>query len=158
MEESPSATPARLRAPLGFYPAKVDATGRMKLPAKFQDYLRQLPDKNLFVAEHKGLVRVFTNGSWERVLSQISDRALKKRFTIRAAAYGGDVDLDPQGRITLPQLLRKQMQLEDQPVQLRFYDDVITIYTQPQFEEELRRAESFRESDLERLDAMGIDL
>lgn len=146
-----------LRAPLGFYPCKVDSAGRLKLPARYQDYLNRLPNRYLFVTEHMGLARIFTNGSWERTLERITDAALKRRFTFRAEAVGGDVDVDPQGRITLPQLLRKQLGLEDKAVQLRFYEDVITIYPQERFEEELHRAEQFRASDQERLAALGLD-
>lgn len=156
--EPPSAAPGRLRAPLGFHPCKVDTAGRLKLPARYQDYLDKLPDRYLFVTEHLGLARIFTNGSWEKTLDKISDPALKRRFTFRAEAVGGDVDVDPQGRITLPQLLRKQLGLEDKAVQLRFYEDVITIYPQERFDEELNRAMQFRDSDLERLAAMGIEL
>lgn len=158
MESQPSAPSTRLRAPLGFHACKVDASGRLKLPARYQEYLEKLPDKYLFVTEFRGLARIFTNGSWERTVAMIEDPALRKRFTYRAEAIGGDVDIDPQGRITLPQQLRKQLGLEDQPVQLRFYEDVITIYPQQKFEEELARAESFLASDLERLSSMGIDL
>ncbi|MEJ5368264.1 MAG: hypothetical protein WHT08_08110 [Bryobacteraceae bacterium] len=146
-----------LRAPLGFYPCKVDSAGRLKLPARYQDYLGKLLDKRLFVTEHRGLARIFTNGSWERMLERITDPAMKRRIAYLAEAIGGEVDIDPQGRITLPQQLRKEMGLEEKAVQLRFYEDVITIYPQERFEEELERARQFRESDLERLAAMGID-
>jgi len=158
MESQPPIVTSRLRPPLGFHPCKIDSSGRLKLPAKYQEYLEKLPDKYLFVTEFRGLARIFTNGSWERTVAMITDPALRKRFTFRAEAIGGDVDIDPQGRITLPQQLRKELGLEDQPVQLRFYEDVISIYPQARFEEELARTQSFLESDLERLSSMGIDL
>lgn len=148
----------RLRAPLGFYPCKVDAAGRLKLPARYQEYLDKLPERYLFVTESRGLARIYTNGSWERRLARIEDPQLRWRETFRAELVGCDVDVDPQGRITLPQQLRKEMGLEDKTVQLRFYEDVITIYPPDKFEQELRRVESHRESDMERLAALGIDL
>lgn len=154
---APPAAPKPLRAPLGFYPCKVDAAGRLKLPAKYQEYLDKLPDKYLFVTESRGLARIYTNGSWERRLARIDDPQLRWRETFRAELVGCDVDVDPQGRITLPQQLRKEMGLEDKTVQLRFYEDVITIYPPEKFEQELRRVDSHRESDQERLAALGID-
>jgi DNA-binding transcriptional regulator/RsmH inhibitor MraZ len=153
----PAAVASRLRAPLGFYPCKVDAAGRLKLPAKYQEYLDKLPDKYLFVTESRGLARIYTNGSWERRLARIEDPQLRWRETFRAELVGCDVDVDPQGRITLPQQLRKELGLEDKTVQLRFYEDVITIYPPDKFEQELGRVQSHRESDLERLAALGID-
>jgi DNA-binding transcriptional regulator/RsmH inhibitor MraZ len=155
---TPEAAPPRLRAPLGFYPCKVDSAGRLKLPARYQDYLGKLPDQKLFVTEYQGLAKIFTNGSWEKTLARITDPALKRRFAFQAEAMGSEVDIDPQGRITLPQQLRKELGLEEKAVQLRFYEDVITIYPQEQFEEELNRVRQFRASDLERLAAMGIEI
>jgi len=149
--------PGRLRAPLGFYPCKVDSAGRLKLPAKYQEYLDRLPDKYLFVTESRGLARIYTNGSWERRLARIEDPQLRWRETFRAELVGCDVDVDPQGRITLPQQLRKELGLEDKTVQLRFYEDVITIYPPDKFEEELSRVNRHRESDAARLAALGID-
>lgn len=154
---APPAAQGSLRAPLGFHTGKVDSAGRLKLPARYQDYLGKLADRRLFVTEHKGLARIFTNGSWEKTLERITDPAMKRRFAFRAEAAGGEVDIDPQGRITLPQQLRKEMGLEEKAVQLRFYEDVITIYPQERYEEELNRVKQFEASDLERLTEMGID-
>ena len=111
----------------------------------------------LVPTEHGGLARIFTNGSWQRFLEQAPDAAMRRRLSIYAEAVGGEVDVDPQGRITLPQQLRKELGLEDKTVQLRFYEDVITIYPQEKFDEELERARKFRESDLARLAEMGIE-
>ena len=36
-------------APRGMYPGRLDDSGRVKLPAKFQQYLAALPEKTLFV-------------------------------------------------------------------------------------------------------------
>ncbi len=152
-----AAAKAPLRAPLGFHACKVDSAGRLKLPARFQDYLSKLSDRTLFATEHAGLARIFTNGSWQKFLDKAPEPAMRRRLSIYAEAVGGEVDVDPQGRITLPQQLRRELGLEDQVVQLRFYEDVITIYPQQQFEEELERVRKHRESDLERLAAMGIE-
>ncbi len=157
MESPSSVTQIRLRAPLGFHPCKIDAAGRLKLPAKYQEYLKDLPDKYLFVTEYKGMARVFTNGSWERTVEKLEDKALRKRVTFRAEAKGGDVDCDPQGRVTLPQSLRKELGLEDKSVQLRFYEDVITIFTQEQFDAVFATVNSFEAADQERLDSLEID-
>ena len=67
------------------------------------------------------------------------------------------MDCDPQGRVTLPQSLRKEMGLEDKSVQLRFYEDVITIFTQDQFDAVYATVNSFEAADQERLDSLEID-
>lgn len=157
MDEPIPVAKIRLQAPKGHQTCKIDAAGRLKLPAKYQEYLKDLADKYLFLTVHKGMARIFTNGSWERTVAKIEDKALRKRFTFRAEARGGDVELDPQGRVTLPQGLRKDLNLEDTTVQLRFYEDVITIYSQEQYDAEFGNVNNFEAADTERLDSLEID-
>lgn len=158
METPLTVVPSRMRAPLGFQSCKIDGAGRLKLPARYQEYLKALPDRYLFLTEYKGKVRIFTNGSWERTVAKIEDKSMRQRFTFHAESKGGDIDLDPQGRVTLPQTLRKEMKLEDTTVQLRFYEDVITIFTQEQYDAQLAIVNSFKAADQERLDSLDLDL
>jgi DNA-binding transcriptional regulator/RsmH inhibitor MraZ len=158
MEAPLTVAQGRMRAPLGFQSCKIDGAGRLKLPAKYQEYLKALPDQNLFLTEYKGKARIFTNGSWERTVAKIEDKALRKRFTFRAETRGGDLDVDPHGRVTLPQALRKELKLEDTTVQMRFYEDVITIFSQEQYDAELAIVNSFGAADQERLDSLDLDL
>jgi len=123
------------------------------------EYLKKLAEVDLFVTEHGGLARIFTNGSWERTVAKLdTDTALRKRFTFRAESIGGDVTIDDAGRITLPQRLRQELELVDTQVQLRFYEDVITIYPQKQYDAEAERVNSHRQSDEERARELGVDL
>lgn len=160
METPLTVVPSRMRAPLGFQACRVDAAGRMKLPAKYQEYLKDLPDKYLFLTEYKGKVRIFTNGSWERTVAKIESagKDLRRRFAFHAQSKGGDIECDPQGRVTLPQGLRKELKLEDTTVQLWFDKDIITIYTQEQYDAELAIVNSLKAADQERLDDLDLDL
>lgn len=156
-DEAKTRTP--LRAPLGFHPVKIDGAGRLKLPAKYLEYLQGLENHHLFATEYRGMARIFTNGSWERNLSKLdSDPGLKKRFAFRAESIGGDLDIDKEGRVTLPQLLRKELGLENEAVQIRFYEDVISIYSQEQYDAEKSRVKVAIPADDERLTSLGIDL
>jgi DNA-binding transcriptional regulator/RsmH inhibitor MraZ len=133
MDQTTSAT-RPVRPPHGFHPAKVDQAGRVKLPAKYQEYLNQLADRTLFVTKLHSLARMYTNGSWERHLNLLSDDPeLRFTYATEADRCGGDVDMDPQGRITLPQALRQSMKLEDTTLQLRFHEDVVLMYTAEQY-------------------------
>ncbi|MBI5085806.1 MAG: hypothetical protein HZB13_14555 [Acidobacteria bacterium] len=147
------------RPPRGFHSAKVDAAGRLKLPARYQEYLKLLSDKTLFVTLFQGMARIYTNGSWERNLEKLSPNPeAKARIAKFGDKFGCDVDVDPQGRITLPQLLRKELSLEDQPVQLRFYDDVIAVYSQARYEAELGQIEKTIGDDLSWAAGLGFNL
>jgi DNA-binding transcriptional regulator/RsmH inhibitor MraZ len=137
----------------------VDATGRLKLPSRFTDYIRQLPEQTLFATKVRDVARIYVNGAWERQLDKLaSDPKLRNRIARTAEALGGDVDLDPQGRVTLPQKLREVLQLENQAVQLRFFEDIITLYVQEQFEEEFKANVAANPTDLERAAELGFDV
>jgi DNA-binding transcriptional regulator/RsmH inhibitor MraZ len=158
MESPTSVTQSRLRAPLGFQACKIDGAGRLKLPAKYLQYLNELPDKYLFLTEYEGKARIFTNGSWERTIAKIADKDLRRRFTFIAESKGGDIDCDPQGRVTLPGGLRKELKLEDTTVQMRFWEDVITIFTQEQYAVELASAVEKKSADRVLLQYMDLGL
>lgn len=158
MEVTSTVKESRLRAPLGFHACKIDSTGRLKLPAKYQEYLKELPDKYLFATEFREYARIFTNGSWERLVGEIEEVDVRKRFTFRAERVGGDIEVDPQGRVTLPQILRTQMKLEDQQVQLRFSNDVITIYAPEQFSRATEESEATKLSDERAVAHIGREL
>lgn len=148
---------APVRPPRGFHTAKVDQAGRIKLPAKYQEYLARLEDRTLFVTKLHGMARIYTNGSWERNLAKLdADPALKLRYTVQADRFGGDVEMDPQGRITLPQALRQDMKLENESLQLRFFDDIVLIYTPDQFQAAISEAESTEEPDREAAAKLGV--
>ena len=124
-----------LLAPRGFHAGKVDATGRIKLPAPFTKYLAKMENMDLFMTEYRGKARIFTNGSWRKLVALLDDAPDQQDvFTALAESIGGDIELDPQGRITIPQKLRAELKLEDQPVQLRFHEDVITFWTLSEYE------------------------
>ena len=122
-------------APRGFHAGKVDAAGRIKLPAPFTKYLAKMENMDLFMTEYRGKARIFTNGSWRKLVALLDDAPDQQDvFTSAAESIGGDIELDPQGRITIPQKLRAELKLEDQPVQLRFHEDVITFWTIAEYE------------------------
>jgi DNA-binding transcriptional regulator/RsmH inhibitor MraZ len=134
-------SPRPLRNPRGYHATRVDPTGRLKLPARFVEYIRAQPDQILFATVVKDLAKIYVNGAWERELDKIpaEDADVKDRIARTAEALGGDVECDPQGRVTIPQEVRKFLNLgDDRAVQLRFSEDIITVYTKERFEAELK--------------------
>ncbi len=141
MEEIAAGTsPRPLRNPRGYHATRVDATGRLKLPARFVEYIRAQPDQILFATVVKDLAKIYVNGAWERELDKIpaEDADVRDRISRTAEAQGGDVECDPQGRVTIPQKVRELLKLENQAVQLRFSEDIISVYTQERFDAELQ--------------------
>lgn len=146
-----------LRNPRGFHAAKVDAAGRLKLPAAVHDYLEKLPDKSLFVTLLKGMARIYTGGSFDSNLAKLDSKPqLRAAMAIEADRYGDNANIDPQRRITLPQPLRKAMGLEEQTVHLRFYEDVIFLYTQDQFEKATEAAAALLDGSYDEAAELGF--
>ena len=116
----------------------------MKLPARFLEYLRQLSVGSLFATvvmpnEHEMLGKMYFNGSWQNELAKYpgDDFEERERFAELAEMLGGDVDIDPQGRVTLPQKMREKLGLADQSVQIRMSNDTISLYRQDHFDARL---------------------
>lgn len=148
------------RPPHGAMPAKVDASGRLKLPVKVQEYLNSLSDRKLFITLNEGIAKLYTNGSWDRNLrvlqSCISDPDAADRVALLADYYGNESEMDSSGRVTLPQELRRDLGLEDQPVQLRFFEDVIKVYKQSDFQALLSDARRSEKTDLDVVKRQGF--
>lgn len=146
-----------LRNPRGFHAAKVDSAGRLKLPAAVYDYLERLSDKALFVTLLQEKARIYTGGSFDANLAKLDAKPqLRAAMAIEADRYGDNANVDPQRRITLPQALRKALKVEDQTVYLRFYEDVIFVYTQEQYERVTDDAAALLEQQYDQAAELGF--
>jgi DNA-binding transcriptional regulator/RsmH inhibitor MraZ len=142
MESQTTATPAPPRSnPKGYHALRVDSAGRLKLPARFTDYIEEyIRALNcrpvLFVTRFEDIVKIYLPGAWERELAKIALKRpeLVKPFSEAAEYCGEEVDLDPQGRAVIPQKIRKTLPLEGQQVQVRLNNDTITVYRQETFD------------------------
>lgn len=148
------------RPPHGAMAAKVDGSGRLKLPVKVQEYLNGLTEKKIFITLNEGIAKLYTNGSWDRNLKVlqgcISDPDAADRVALLADYYGNESEMDSSGRVTLPQELRRDLGLEDQPVQLRFFEDVIKVYKQSDFQALLADARRSEKPDLDVVKRQGF--
>ena len=92
MEEMEAGTsPRPLRNPRGYHATRVDPAGRLKLPARFLEYIRSLPDQILFVTVVKDLAKIYVNGAWERELDKIpaAQADVRDRIARTEDAQGG---------------------------------------------------------------------
>ena len=153
-------SPRPLRNPRGYHATRVDPAGRLKLPARFLEYIRSLPDQILFVTVVKDLAKIYVNGAWERELDKIpaAQADVRDRIARTAEAQGGDVECDPQGRVTLPQKVREFLKLENQAVQLRFSEDIISVYGQDYFEAEFQTNLANNKTDLAAAERNGFNV
>jgi len=131
--------------PRGIYPGRVDEKGRLKLPVDFQQYLNRLGESRVFITTLDGRIgRIYPISVWrdnEIVLREAGDDADKAEdLWFIANAFGGDAELDSQGRLLVPTDLRRHLNVENQPVHLEYYKGHVNIYTQAVYDEKMARA------------------
>jgi MraZ protein len=100
----------------GNHPTRVDDKGRLKLPAEFKRLVDERYGTQFYITSKDGnLAEIYPLPEWEKIeekLSQIpSMNAVKKKFLDRVNYYGQMSEMDAQGRVLLPQILRETARL-----------------------------------------------
>ena len=147
--------------PRGAYQCKVDDKGRLKLPAAFHHCLIRLNEKVVFITTlDKRIARIYPISAWkenEKVLRETP--ALQKKaadVAVVANYYGADSEVDIQGRVLLPDLLRKELKLENQQIWLQQYKGRFEIYTDAAYRERVAKAMEDIESKVDELEENGL--
>jgi MraZ protein len=96
----------------GNHPTRVDEKGRLKVPADFKRRVDELYGPQFFITSKDGKrAEIYPLKEWEIIeakLAQIpSMNPAKKKFLDVTNYYGQMAEMDAQGRLLLPQLLRE---------------------------------------------------
>jgi MraZ protein len=95
----------------GNIPAKVDEKGRLKIPAAFLEELKAYGDQFYVTSETGETARIYPMKVWEEIeakLSRLSSHnRTKEKFLLWTNYYGQAVEIDGQGRILIPPVLRE---------------------------------------------------
>jgi MraZ protein len=98
----------------GNYQGRVDEKGRVKIPAAFLEELREQGTKFFVTSENGEFVRVYPMKEWavieEKLAKMPSYNKAKQKFLTQTNYYGQVVELDGQGRILVPPILREAAQ------------------------------------------------
>jgi MraZ protein len=97
----------------GNHPTRVDEKGRLKLPAEFKHQIDQEYGSHFYITSKDGRVAdIYPLQEWEKVEQKLAAipnfNPAKKKLLNRVNYYGQVVDMDPQGRLLLPQILREK--------------------------------------------------
>jgi MraZ protein len=111
---------------------RVDDKGRLKLPAEFLEYLKKLGvDKVFITTMDRELARIYPISVWkanEFLFANAGDLAeLAEDVAYVAKVFGGDSEIDAQGRVLMPAALRRELALESQTVYLDCYNGRINV-------------------------------
>ena len=101
----------------GNHPTRVDEKGRLKVPAEFKRVIDEKYGNQYYITSLDGkAAQIYPFEEWERIeqkLSQLSTfNPTKKKFLDRVNYYGQLVEMDGQGRVLIPQLLRQSGQIK----------------------------------------------
>jgi MraZ protein len=96
--------------------ATVDEKGRLKIPAVFLESLREYGAQFYVTSENGDYVRIYPMKIWneieERLARLSSHNRTKQKFLARANYFGQVVDVDRQGRVLIPPILREAAQMK----------------------------------------------
>ncbi len=131
--------------PRGFFQARVDEKGRLKLPADLRAYILGFGKRKVFVTSlDRSTVRIYPDLVWkdnQKVFEEFAgDPQVAEDVAFTADDLGGDCDMDDQGRVLVPQELRQLLKMEGQPVWLKCFKGVIHVYTEQVYLERKQRA------------------
>jgi transcriptional regulator MraZ len=100
----------------GNHPTRVDEKGRLKVPAEFKRLIDEKYGAQFYITSLDGKVaQVYPFEEWQRIeekLARLSNfNPTKKKFLNRTNYYGQLVEIDGQGRLLIPALLRESAEI-----------------------------------------------
>jgi len=101
----------------GNHPTRVDDKGRLKVPAEFKRVIDEKYGQQFYITSLDGKsAQVYPFEEWERIEQKLAGLSTfnptKKKFLDRVNYYGQTVEMDGQGRLLIPQLLRDSAQIK----------------------------------------------
>lgn len=101
----------------GNHPTRVDEKGRLKVPAEFKRLIDEKYGTQFYITSLDGKVaQVYPFEEWQRIeekLAKLSNfNPTKKKFLNRTNYYGQLVEIDGQGRVLIPALLRDSAEIK----------------------------------------------
>jgi MraZ protein len=141
--------------------ARVDEKGRLKLPAEFLEYLKKMGvDKVFITTMDRELARIYPISVWkanENFFANAGELAeLAEDVAYVAKFFGGDSEIDAQGRVLLPAALRRELELESQTVFLDCYNGRINVAGKDIHDERINRAMANVADKLKTLEKRGL--
>ena len=100
----------------GNHPTRVDEKGRLKVPVEFKRVIDEKYGQRFYITSLDGTIaQLYPFEEWEAIERKLDalptfDQT-KKKFLSTTGYWGQVVELDGQGRLLLPQLLREAARL-----------------------------------------------
>jgi len=141
---------------IGEYNHSLDAKGRLAVPAKFRSMLEE------GAVVTKGLdncLFLYPKKEWEKIAKKLASLPISqskaRAFTRMMLGGAMDIEFDSQGRVTLPEYLRKFANLEKKTVIAGLYDR-LEIWNENDWEKYKKGAEGDSSEIAEALGDLGV--
>ena len=143
----------------GHHPARIDDRGRLKIPSAFLGALLE-SSRDFFVTSVTGeFVRIYPLHAWteidKRLAAMPQSHPARQRFLERVNFFGQVAQIDGQGRILIPQILRKMALMEGDVAVLGLQNHV-AVWNSKRLEERLFERDPFTEEHAKQLAEFGI--
>jgi MraZ protein len=143
----------------GNHPARVDEKGRLKVPAEFKRVIDEKYAQKFYITSVDGMVaQVYPFEEWERIEQKLAALSTynptKKKFLNRVNYYGQVVEMDGQGRLLVPQILRESAQIRGEVAVLGNLT-YLEVRNLEAFRKEIDE-QAFTDDDTKTLDELGI--
>jgi len=123
----------------GNHPAKVDEKGRLKLPSAFKALVDAASVTQFYVTSVDGeSAQVWPLPEWEKREAELGRlsalQPVLKKYLAVTSYYGQQVEMDGQGRILVPQILRTRAGLDDEEAVVLGMGEYLELHNRKRFE------------------------
>ena len=143
----------------GNHPTRVDEKGRLKIPAEFKRVIDEKYSQQFYITSLDGdVAQVYPFEEWERIEQKLAGLSTfnptKKKFLSKVNYWGQVVEMDGQGRLLIPQLLREAARIKGE-VAVSGYQTYLEVRNIEAYQQKVRE-EKFTPDDEKTLDESGI--
>jgi MraZ protein len=141
---------------IGEYNHNLDNKGRLAVPAKFRSLLK---NGGVVTKGLDGCLFLYTKTQWKEIARKLSDlpvsQSKARAFARHFLAGAMNLEFDSQGRVTLPEYLRKFASLKKNAIVAGLYDH-LEIWDKDSWENYKKKSEKNSDAIAEELGDLGI--
>ena len=143
----------------GNHPTRVDEKGRLKVPAEFKRVIDEKYGQQFYITSLDGKVaQVYPFEEWERIEQRLAGLSTfdptKKKFLSKVNYWGQLVEMDGQGRLLMPQLVRESAQIKGE-VSVTGYQTYLEVRNLESYRKQVEE-DKFTSDDEKKLSELGI--
>ena len=113
----------------GSFPAKIDEKSRLRLPAKFRQLIEEKENSFFVTSDNGECAQIYPWAVWEKIVEKLQEHPkmspVKVKYQTVTNFYGLQTEMDPQGRILIPQRLRDKAQISGDVVVIGENDHMV---------------------------------